>query len=136
MTKKRKGLMLVFAGAIVIGGAVAASMYFKPHRNIQDEKPLYTGYASDFFKEFEKDSTAFKTTYEDQAVVLTGEITFMESSSFELDGAINCYLDSTVVIPDSLKRGVTITLKGRYVGYKHDDFFGTTILDVDNGRFQ
>ncbi|GGH76426.1 hypothetical protein [Phaeocystidibacter marisrubri] len=136
MTQKKKAVLLVFIGVIIIGVAVGSMMYFKPHRDIHSEDAVYSGYAHDFFSEFESDSTAFKASYEDQPVVITGEVTFMEQRSFELDGSINCYLDSTVVIPDSLQRGMKVTVKARYVGFKIDDLFGTTILDIDQARFQ
>lgn len=130
-----KKILVIGLVLVAIGAVVGYVMYNKPHRDIQTEEAAYNGYANDFFHEFESDSTLFKSKYEDKAIVIEGEVTMLESHSFELDGVVNCYLDSTVVIPEDMTRGQMVKVKGRYNGYISDDLFGTT-LNIDLARFQ
>lgn len=123
-------LLVLLAGAFVIYKYIN-----QPHRNIQKEDATYTGQTNAFYSEFELNANEFNKKYLDKVIILEGEVTFIEKPSFELDGKVNCYLDTTIVFPDNLEIGNSVKIKGRYNGFVQDDLFGS-YLNVDQIHFQ
>jgi hypothetical protein len=63
--KKRtlKRLGLIFLAGLVIAGAVAAYLFFKPHRNVQQTNAYATVQVKELTGEFEKDAASANIKY-------------------------------------------------------------------------
>ncbi len=127
MGKKLKIVIAVIVGAAIIGGVAAWLMWNKPHQDVKDATAIQTT-AIDLYNSFLKDSAAAKTTYTNEVVEVSGEVTQVnhnqQNQSVVLlktttpDAAINCTMEDTAAI---IKPGETIHIKGICNGYNSGD---------------
>lgn len=114
---KKKIIITFLVAAIIIGGATAWYVFFKPHRNVGTEKAAFSLSADSL-------STAFKTnlnnataTYLNKAVLLEGNITNIEGVTISFNN-VACNIDSTELNQlTAHKIGDKIKLQGLVVGY-------------------
>lgn len=115
---KRK--LLISLVVIVLIGGIGGYLYAnKPHRDILNEEPVYTGDIGELRTTLNESQTLFDSLYADEVVVLTGNITQVNEASFSFESIVICQPDSTVGM-DPFKRGENMTIKGRIVGSEED----------------
>jgi hypothetical protein len=125
-----KKILLIILFFIIIGIIGILYVYFKPHRNLANEKPAFTLTAAELIKQFsEKEDSCFKV-YSDKAIQVQGKIVeiakngniiqtiVLENSS----SGVSCGFDSIYSVENSekiakLKIGEDVTLKGKCDGY-------------------
>lgn len=123
--------ILVIGGAFII--VVAAYIWFfvynKAHTDYATEEASYTGTAIAFHDSLTVNQELFMTRYINTAVILEGTVTESGNSSFVLNDAFVCAIDSAFIdkIP---KNGESIKTKGRVVGVE-DDILGNLICRID-----
>lgn len=128
---KTKIILVVGGAAVFIVIAVAAYLHNKPHTDYQEADAKFTGQASDFYALAQADESAFVSEYINQAVVLDGSISSVESAtSIMLEAGILCQISASEKKVD-LAEGDVITLKGRVVGAEEDLFTGNLLVTLD-----
>ncbi|MFZ1582684.1 MAG: hypothetical protein WAT26_16170 [Saprospiraceae bacterium] len=130
MNKRKiiKGLLIVSAIAIVIGGAVAFYMYNMPHRDIQHTATDYSLQASDIVAEYLANNTVANEKYldaegESKVLEISGTVAKIEQdfennkvillkSESDLAGVSCTFLPDQNSKIDVLNLGQKITIKG------------------------
>lgn len=116
MTKK-KIILIILAIGIVVGGWATWYVFFKPHRNVGNEKAKYEVTSNVLSGEFKSDTAAALKKYINQAVLIQGEVTNVEGVTVSLNN-IACNIDSTDISKlSTIKKGDNIKLQGLLVGY-------------------
>ncbi|KIA85542.1 hypothetical protein [Flavobacterium sp. AED] len=124
MSKKVK---IIFVSLIVIAVVGLLGYNYVMHggeRNLTTEKTDFTVTSADITAEFTKNIDASNKKYLEKAVAITGIITSVNATEVIIDNTIICNLKK---LDSSTKKGQTVTVKGRIVGY--DDLMGELKLD-------
>ncbi|WP_035673582.1 hypothetical protein [Flavobacterium sp. 83] len=124
MSKKVK---IIFVSLIVIVAVGIFGYNYVMHggeRNLTTEKTDFTVTAANITAEFTNDIEVSNKKYLEKAVAITGTITSVKAMEVIIDNTIVCNLKK---LDSSLKKGQTVTVKGRFVGY--DDLMGELKLD-------
>ncbi len=127
ISKKVKRIFL----AIVLIGLVTGSwavwyVFFKPHRNIGNEKAAYTLTTQKLTDEIKTDTTAFPR-YVDKTILLEGPVSAIEGSHVSF-GNIICNIDSTDISKISkVSVGQVVKIQGRLTTY--NDLMEEIMLD-------
>ncbi len=110
---------LIITGILVVTIVLAASVYNyvfnSEHRNIAQEQATVSMTAKDFFGHFEANETLATTTYLDQVIELTGQVTTIEDDAIVLSDVVQVNFSSAENL--DLKEVQNVTIKGRCVGY-------------------
>lgn len=128
-----KFVLFCAAIAVIIGLSVAIYMFFKPQRNIADEKPVYTITAGELYKEFSTNEIVANQKYlsdkNGKVIQISGLVSEVIAQA---DTAVSITIkDTTMPIGDILcsvgkndlakatkfKKGDKIVLKGECTGY-------------------
>lgn len=125
----KKLALYLFILAILIGGGFGAWTYFKPHQNIWKAKPIAVMSAQEVMSEFGKDADAINEKWIGNVIQINGEIAKVSEQSGNVlvvfdeggDFIIQAYLNEEQKQDVDLKKGNTIQLKGRYVGWVLND---------------
>lgn len=104
---------------LIIGIAIGLSQYYKGHRDIQSEKPVYTGHPDELYSQLLDDPVAFSETFTLKAVVLEGYVTSVDETVFTLENTFICRTAEGVDL-SQFSTGEHYTIKGRIVGYEED----------------
>jgi hypothetical protein len=115
----------------VLVGALAGSwaiwyVFYKPHRNVANEKPAFTLTTTDLSKAFETDTAAL-AKYADKALLLEGAVSSIDGSRLVFENVI-CSMDSTE-LPKlaGIQQGQTVKVQGRLTTY--NDLMEEIMLD-------
>jgi len=88
---------------------------YKSHRNIEDEKAVFTTESKAFQKEYVNDIDTATKKYIDKTIEVSGIITEIDMDNFTLDSAIVCYADVSTL--QNIKLLSNVRVKGRSIGY-------------------
>lgn len=103
--------------------------YNKPHAGIADQKADYVMTAADLFNSFQKDESAANKKYLGKVIAVKGMISAIQAGSgntnIQIDvspmGGVNCSFSKTDgQTLKTLKKGDTLTIKGRCTGFLMD----------------
>ncbi len=103
--------------------------YNKPHAGITDQKIDYTLTAADLFNSFQKDESAANKKYLGKVIEVKGMISVIQAGSgntnIQIDaspmGGVNCsFSNADEQMLKTLKKGDTLTVKGRCTGFLMD----------------
>lgn len=118
-------LMLIVIG-VVVAGCVFLYMYYKPHRDVTNEKGVQLS-AQNLYDAFKTNEADANTKYLDKAIELTGEVgnvstnqdghTVVDFKTNDPMVVINCTFKTS---PGALTPGQKITFKGICTGYIPD----------------
>ena len=129
MTISKTWKRLLITGILV--GIIAGSwavwyVFYKPHRNVGNEKAAYEMTADALTKAFATD-TAAVSKYIDKAILVEGNIANIEGSHIAM-GNIICNMDSTA-LPEltRLKAGDKVKVQGRLTTY--NDLMEEILMD-------
>lgn len=124
MSKKWK-IILFSALAIGLIGFVAYNyIMFGGARNLSTEKTDFTVSSAAIMDEFRGDIESANKKYLEKAVAITGTVSNANRTEVVIDNTIICNLKNE---DSSVKKGQTVTVKGRLVGF--DDLMGELKLD-------
>ena len=103
--------------------------YNKPHAGIADQKTDYILTAAELFNSFQKDESAANKKYLGKVIEVKGRISVIQAGSgntnIQIDaspmGGVNCSFSSAdEQVLKTLKKGDTLTVKGRCTGFLMD----------------
>ena len=109
---------------MLIGGAYAAYLWFKPHRDIQGESAKYELTAIELGDAYAAGEDGAHEVYLDQVVLVTGVVHEVDNEHVKLQDDIFCKGDFS---NSGLASGDKARIKGRVVGY--DDLFQEVRID-------
>ena len=121
---KKTYILLLF----IIIGAICFSTYkyiYQDHRNVTQETPAFTLTAKAINEDFTNNTILAEKKYLNKTIVISGEITEINSNFITLENSIFCQFENS--IPKSIKKNTPVFLKGRYIGF--DDLLGEIKLD-------
>ncbi|MBO9584879.1 MAG: hypothetical protein J7574_12035 [Flavobacterium sp.] len=124
MNKRSRLIILI---VFVIGLAVVflyAYVMYGGSRNLETEKTNFTVTSASITAEFSSDIEASNKKYLEQAVAINGKITAVNGKEIIMDDHIICSFKNQDI---SIKKGKTVTIKGRIIGY--DDLMEELKLD-------
>ena len=126
MNTKLKIFLFVVGIAITLGVGYGLYEWYKPHRDVKDEKALAIT-AQEMFDAYKKDEKAANTLYLNKAIEVTGEVARIKTNQ---TGFTVVYLKTTDPIfvvnctfkesPGSLNKGDKIKCKGICTGFLED----------------
>jgi len=111
---KRK-YVYIFAVIVILSLVIAYNYMYKSHRNIEDEKAVFTTESKAFQKEYVNDIDTATKKYIDKTIEVSGIITEIDMDNFTLDSAIVCYADVSTL--QNIKLLSNVRVKGRSIGY-------------------
>ena len=124
----KKLLILAFVGLIIAAGIVYY-VFNKPHRNIEDEKPMFKMEAQVLFTEYSENEVAGNMKFGDKTIEVSGKIIEITKTEDEVSivlndemESVNCALSLDMIIKNkiivqNIKIGDNITLKGKCDGF-------------------
>lgn len=124
----KKKIVLIF---LLIGIFLFAiyNYLYKSHRNISDEKAIYTLNTNALINAYTLDENIANSKFLDKVIVVTGTVTQVNNSekSITLDEKL-----FGLVVDDltNIKVGDSITIKGRFLGY--DELLDEVKMDQIN----
>ena len=122
--KLSKRYLLPGIFSVIIIGVLCGYFYLnQSHRNIQEEEVRYTLTSSALYEGFRNSESQSKIA--DQVIRTQGKITAVDEKSLTLDNKVEARFITK--LPDSLKRGSEVSIKGRCVGY--DDLLQVVKVD-------
>ena len=124
MNKKFRIIVFSIIAIVIIAFITFNYVIYGGARNLSTEETAFTVSSKSIANEFATNIDVSNKKYLEKAVVVTGKITNIKGTEVIIDNSIVCTLNS---LDASLKKGQTITLKGRVVGY--DDLMGEVKLD-------
>jgi len=123
---KKKNILLVLLGIVVIVIIVGVSMWFKPHPKAEDTKGIPVT-AVGLFKEYQTDEKAADAKYLNKVLEVNGTVATIDTNQ---EGGIAVILQSDDIMNgvmctmrdrnQSVAKGSTVTLKGFCSGYVSD----------------
>ncbi|MBC3757676.1 hypothetical protein H7U19_04630 [Hyunsoonleella sp. SJ7] len=119
---KKWGFILL---VILIGGIMGYNYIYQDHRDIETEKPEYVLTSKTLIDEFSSNVKASEQKYLNKTIELSGNITEIGEHNLVLNSSIFCQFQNPV--PNSIKTGQDIIIKGRFIGY--DDLLEEIKLD-------
>lgn len=99
----------------LVAGIVYNYTFNSKHRNIADEAAAITLSANELFTQFQQDESLATANNLDKVIEIRGKITSVEANEITLDDKISANLN-TEIMP-KVVHGISITIKGRCVGY-------------------
>ncbi|NVK04503.1 MAG: hypothetical protein HWD92_06755 [Flavobacteriia bacterium] len=114
--RKLLPIILVIA---VVGFIIGYRMYNKPHTDVANTEPVYTGDVAGLKDVLNKGQAEFDSLYADQVIVVSGNITNVGEKSVVLDHILYCEPDSTAEMT-AFERGAEITIRGEVEGSEED----------------
>ena len=111
---------------VAIFGILGYNYIYQDHRNISTESADFTVNSKSFSEEFKDDPQNSETKYLNKTIILTGEITEINTSDITLNDVVFCNLISTLEA-NTLELNKTVSIKGRCIGY--DDLLEQVKLD-------
>jgi hypothetical protein len=129
MKKKAKIGLIISGISLMIIVLTILYFFYKPQRNIENEKPAYTLESANLYFDFTSNSDSSYIKYQNQILQITGKVI---EFSIENNGAtvifinsiggITCAFDSITMIKDynrlsKIQVGDSLTLKGKCDGY-------------------
>ncbi|KAF2329036.1 OB-fold protein [Flavobacterium daemonense] len=124
MSKKIKLIILIVAVFALAGVISYNYIMHGGERDLAAEKTDFSVTSAFITSEFLGDIDAANKKYLENAVAIKGKITALNGKEVILDEAIICSFKNQDL---SIKKGQTVTVKGRIVGY--DDLMGELKLD-------
>jgi len=121
-----KKILLGIAAIACIGIGVGIYLWNKPHRNIAEEKALYSFQDTELVRLFESHADSASAVLLDQVIEISGSVQSIEGDSTQLvilSGVVGA-LGNGAEVPEV---GEEILLKGRFTNY--DDLFMEIRLD-------
>lgn len=118
---KKRTIFLLVIVVLVVGTYVGYKYLYKEHRDIQSEVPSLRMEATALLELFQTQQTEQALN---KALVVTGSIMEIESTSITLNGGVRCIFD---VLPIGLALAQEIEVKGRCIGY--NELFEIVELD-------
>jgi len=124
--RTKKIIGIVFVIGVLFGTWAVWYVFFKPHRNVGNEKPAFVISTKNLTSEFKSDTAAL-TKYIDKAIEVEGVITAIEGSHLSFDN-VTCNIDSTDLPKiGSYKVGSNVKLQGRLTTY--NDLMEEILMD-------
>ena len=134
----KRGTLLIIL--LITGIAVwyAYHEYNRTNTSLDDAEAVATVTASALLTAFEKDSASAVKQYGDKIVAVTGRVKKIAAEGNPVvlflgdEGqlsSVQCSMDSSKATQyQSLKTGMTTTLKGKVAGFRTDPLFGTDVI--------
>lgn len=124
MKKKslKRWLILIIPIAI---GIVVYNYIYQDHRDIETEKPEFTLSSNELINQFSSDAASAEKKYLNKTIEITGVITEINNDNVIVNASVFCQFQNA--IPNTLKSGDNINVKGRCIGY--DDLLEEIKLD-------
>lgn len=119
-----KKIIRIILLVVLLGGAYATYQYFKPHRDIQGEKPEFQLSGNELVRAYTSDENAANGKFLDKVVEVSGSVAEIDGAHIKLESGVYCNGDFSQA---NLKSGDQAKLKGRVVGY--DEIFEEVTLD-------
>ncbi len=124
---KRRLLLFLITGIIVASG-IFLYVWFKPHRNIQNEKSKYSLTAGSLHEAYRADEAQANTLYLDKTIEISGTISDVQENMIILNDQVVCnLLEGEGMKAIQLGQGKKVTVKGRVTGY--DELFEEVRVD-------
>jgi flagellar basal body-associated protein FliL len=127
----------IIIGVLVVVAAAAGFGYYKYNQKNPDlvtKKPDITVNAPDLIAAFEKDTASANRQYLDKVIEVTGTVKSIDTSgviflgSPDAQSSVVCGLDERHRTDHAqAKVGSTITVQGRYTGYKAEEMLGMNL---------
>lgn len=125
-----KKILLVFAGFVIIGGAIGMYLYNKPHQSMQKMKVSKETSSLEITSAYQKDEANADREFLGKIISITGTVQNIEQNDpitivmkgTDLMSTVRCQLDHLTEHPglDNLKSNDAITVKGICTGYLMD----------------
>lgn len=120
-------IIVLVVGGLLLGGAGVWYVFFKPHRNFAEEAPAYKLAAERVIDAYQANEKRADSLYLNEVVAMKGRISSIKKEAVVLSEVVYCQLDSTITLPEGLKEGDPLVLKGRVLGY--DALFSQIRMD-------
>jgi hypothetical protein len=124
MSKKVKIIILMVVAIGLIGFFAYNYVMHGGARNLTTEKTNFTVTSESIMSEFITNIEKANKKYLEKAVAIKGKITASDGNEVILEEVVICSFKNQDL---SIKKGQTVTVKGRVVGY--DDLMGELKLD-------
>ena len=125
--KQKKIIVLIFLLLLLLTVGFFSARYYAYHggkRDVQTEQTAFTLKTKDILAEFTTNEAAANKKYLEKPVVISGVITSINDKEVIIDEVVVCGFTSADA---TLKKGQTISVKGRVIGY--DDLMGGVNMD-------
>ena len=146
MKRIPKGIIISGFIAVLVAGAIAYTIYSKPHVNIDNSNPEFNFTALEFYTKFKTDDSTATQVYRDKIIELSGVIdkivsiddsntTILLAIDNEPLGNIKCGMDPK--FNERLKKfnaNSNITIKGICTGSSKTEEMGLVFLDIELAR--
>ena len=119
---KRSKIALTILVLIILGGAYAYKVAYKPHKTIDEREVKFSGIAKDFIENVKQDATV----WQDVVVELTGQVTALDEQGLTIEETVYCQLQDKTQL-ENIAQGQSITIKARMIGF--DDLLEELKLD-------
>ena len=83
---------------VAIFGILGYNYIYQDHRNISNESADFTVNSKSFSEEFKNDPQNSETKYLNKTIIITGEITEINTSDITLNDVVFCNLISTLEV--------------------------------------
>lgn len=124
---KQRLILLLIVGAL-IGGGVFLYVWYKPHRDIQNEKSKYSLTAGSLHEAYLADEANANNLYLDKTIEISGTISDVKEGIIILNDLVVCnLLEGEGMKAVQLGQGKKVTIKGRVTGF--DELFEEVRLD-------
>ncbi|MEL1254992.1 hypothetical protein AAEO57_14475 [Flavobacterium sp. DGU38] len=120
----KKKIILAALAITVLGVFGYYYAWYGGARNVSSEEAVFTVSSKKIIDEFDSDIEKSNTKYLEKAIAIEGIVSEMSPKQIIIDNIIVCDLKES---DPSIKKGQSLTLKGRVVGY--DDLMGELKLD-------
>jgi len=124
---KRRLLLFLIAGITVASG-IFLYVWYKPHRDIQNEKSKYSLTAGSLHEAYLADEANANNLYLDKTIEISGTISDVKEGIIILNDLVVCnLLEGAGMKAVQLGQGKKVTIKGRVTGF--DELFEEVRLD-------
>lgn len=113
MRRKVLFFVILFLGVVFFG----YQYLYQDHRDIASEKAAYTATVNEIFNGYTQNDSLANVTYLDKTIAVKGVVTDVDASNkiITVDGKLVARFKGN--IPNSIKSGDAIVLKGRLTGF-------------------
>ena len=122
----RRVLLALVVVGVLIGAWAIWYVFYKPHRNVGDEKAAYELKATELSEAFKTDQGAM-AKYIDKAILIEGSISSIEGSHIAFGNIICNFQENAAAEISGLKVGQPLKVQGRLTTY--NDLLEEIMLD-------
>lgn len=124
---KKRLILIILIGAM-IAGAAFLYVWYKPHRNIQNEKSKFSLTAGSLHEAYLADEANANSLYLDKTIEISGTISDVKEGIIILNDLVVCnLLEGEGMKAVQLGQGKKVSIKGRVTGF--DELFEEVRMD-------